>query len=195
MSPVHAPSPAGSPTGDDTAAAPAKPPAPKPEDDARRRATEQAAEEEARAAHAAEIIDGMRLVRDGHGLILMPDAELGDTDVLGPFLVRDVKGDLPNGVPRDLTDELQGKRIDFAVKVEFLSEVFVEAAPLTKPVFEERAEEVQIGASTVKRLEVLAPRLGAGTFYRRERAGVFVSRSAELAIPDEVVATVLDAQS
>ena len=57
-------------------------------------------------------------------------------DLLAPYQIKKVRGDLPAGFDGALTDELMGKRVDFAVRVDFLSEVFVDDKPLSRPVFE-----------------------------------------------------------
>lgn len=164
------------------------------EEDQKRRAAEQQAANEAREAKAASIRADLPYAIDEHGIIVAPKAELGDTNILEPFLTSKLNGDLPAGLPRELQESLQGKRVDFAVAVEFLSEVFVTDKPLAKPVFEAQAETRTLAGQPVKLLEVLAPRLGKGTFIRRERAGVFVSRTPELPLPESLIAALLDRQ-
>ena len=101
-------------------------------------------------------------------------------------------GDLPPGLPRGMAEALQGKRCDVALRVEFLSEVFVETAPLARPMFEERAEVRTIGGRELKVLEVLAPRLGYGTLVTTGKAPhVFVSRKPELPLPEALVLELL----
>jgi len=174
--------------------APARPKRITVEEDQKRRAAEQHAAQEAREAKAASIRADLPYLIDEFGIIVAPIAELADTDILEPFLVSKLAGDLPAGLPRDQQEPLQGKRIDFAVKVEFLSEVFVGERPLVKPTFDEQAAARTLGGQAVKVLEVLAPRLGKGTFVRRERAGVFVSRTADLPLPESLILALLDQQ-
>jgi hypothetical protein len=162
------------------------------EDDQKRRAAEHQAELEARKAKAESIHADLPYVIDELGIVVAPrGAELADTDILGTYLVARVGGDLPAGIDRSLRDQLAGKRIDFAVPVEFLSEVFAEEGPLTKAVFEERSEPREIGELEVEVLEVLGPRLGRGTFIRRERAGVFVSRTPDMPLPEALITELL----
>lgn len=202
MAPPGAGAPADAPSGQSGAQQPttgagrvaADPNRPRPEDDARRRATEQAEEQRKRDAAAEQMIDGLRIISDDLGLVVVPKAELGDTDLLEPYVVRKIDGELPAGLPRDRTKELQGKRIDFATVVEFLSEVFYGNAPLTKPAWEENAEARTIGGQEVKILEAFAPRLGAGTFIRKDRAGVFISRTPALPLPESLITSLLDEQ-
>ena len=166
------------------------------EEDKKRRAAEHQAELDARKAKADTIRADLPHVIDELGIVVAPKgAELADTDILNPFLVASVAGDLPGGIDRGLQDQLQGKRVDFAVPVEFLSEVFADDGPLTKQAFEERGEVRTIGGAEVRVLEVLGPRLGRGSFIRRDRAGVFVSRTPDFALPEALIVELLDAQS
>lgn len=177
-------------------AAPAAPPKPSAAElaaeDAKRRAREQAEEAAAAAARAAEIQSGLRLAQDDLGVTLAPDAELSEPDQLRPFIVSALKGDAPEGVPRDLTEQLQGKRIDVAVKVDFLSEVFIESTPLSKPQFLEISAEREMGGKSVRCAEVLGPRLGYGTLISTGSAPhVFVSRKPELPLPESLIVELL----
>ncbi|PRP92872.1 hypothetical protein ENSA5_46370 [Enhygromyxa salina] len=188
---------AGGPAGS-APDAEAGPPAPKRasvEDDKKRRAAEHQAELEARQAKADSIHADLPYVLDELGIVVAPaGAELADADILSPFVVAKVDGELPPGIERGLQDQLQGKRVDFAVPVEFLSEVFVEEGPLSKPAFEERSAARTLGGAELRVLEVLGPRLGRGSFIRRGRAGVFVSRTPELALPAALITELLDRQ-
>ncbi len=178
-------------------AAPARPAGPKRltvEEDQKRRAATQQAEAEARQAKAASIRAELPYVVDELGVVVAPKAELSDTDILEPYLVSKLAGDVPPGLPSGLASQLAGRRIDFAVKVEFLSEVFFGEGPLAKPTFDAQAQERTLGGRPVKLLEVLAPRLGKGTFIRRERAGVFVSRTPDMELPETLIVELLDRQ-
>lgn len=177
-------------------AAPAKPPKPSAAEvaaeDAKRRAREQAEETAAAAARASEIQSGLRIAHDDLGITLAPDAELSEPDQLRPFIVSSLKGDAPEGVPRDLAQQLQGKRIDVAVKVDFLSEVFIESSPLSKPQFLEISTEREMGGKSVRVAEVLGPRLGYGTLISTGSAPhVFVSRKPELPLPESLILELL----
>ena len=165
------------------------------EDDQKRRAAEQQAEQDARQAKADSVRAELPFVLDDLGIVVAPrGAELADTDILSSFLVRAVEGDLPAGIDRNLTNDLQGKRVDFAVPVEFLSEVFSDEGPLTKATFEAQGTQRELGGAEVRVLEVLGPRLGRGSFIRRARAGVFVSRTPDLALPEALIVELLDNQ-
>ena len=165
------------------------------QDDQKRRAAEAQAEREARQAKAESMHSDLPFAIDDLGLVVAPrGAELADTDILEPYLRSTLEGDLPPGLPRERQDELQGRRIDFAVVVEFFSEVFVGEGPLSRPVFDAQAGTRTLAGAEVRVLEVLAPRLGRGTLIRRGRAGVFVSRTPELELPMALIAELLASQ-
>ena len=181
--------------GGEASEAPARPKRMTVEEDQKRRQAQAQAEAEARQAKADSVRADLPYVLDEVGIVVAPKgAELADTDILGPFLKSKLEGDLPDGIDRTLTDQLQGKRVDFAVPVEFLSEVFGEDGPLSKPTFLEHSEERELGGTQVRVLEVLGPRLGRGSLIRRERAGVFVSRTPNLPLPVELIVKLLDQQ-
>lgn len=189
-----APVPAGaSPDPEAAAPAPKKPSAAEiAAEDAKRRAHEQAEEKAAAAARAAEIQSGLRSAQDDLGITIAPDAELSEPDQLRPFIVSALEGDVPDGVSRDLTAQLQGKRIDVAVKVDFLSEVFIENTPLSKPQFQEISAERELGGKTVRVAEVLGPRLGYGSLISTGSAPhVFVSRKPDMQLPEGLIVELL----
>lgn len=156
-------------------------------DDAKRRATEKAAEQQELLARSESVAKGLRYVEDARGVVVFVPAELADTEVLRHYVVPVVENALPDGLPRALLGKLQGKAIDFAVKVEFFSEVFLANQPLNRPKFDEKAAEVDLGGTRVKALEVHAPRLGAGTLLRLGGKNVFVSRKLDQALPAELL--------
>jgi hypothetical protein len=107
--------------------------------------------------------------------------------VLSPFVIRKLNGEVPEGLPSELNEKLQGKRIDIAVKVDFLSEVLFEGTPLDKTRFAEHADTIEIDGLEFQRLAVLAPRLGGGSLLRRAKAGVFISREPSQPLPTALV--------
>ena len=179
--------------------APAAPPPPKPKsaaelaaEDAKRRAREHAEEAAAAAARAAEIQSRLRVAQDDLGITVAPEAELSEPDQLSPFIVASLEGDLPEGLSPELTTQLQGKRIDVAVKVDFLSEVFIENSPLSKPQFVEISTERTLGGKNVRVAEVLGPRLGYGSLISTGSAPhVFVSRKPDMPLPEALIAELL----
>ncbi len=173
------------------AAAPAGPKRLTVDDDVKRRAAARAAESEALAARSAELREDLPYIVDARGLLVAPNAELEETALLAQYAVKELAGDLPGGLPGDLRVELQGRAIDFAVKVDFLSEVFLNNRPLTRPDFESQSTDYDLGGETVKILEVFAPRLGAGSLLRRGKSNVFVSRRPEAPLPAEFLRKLL----
>jgi hypothetical protein len=183
------------PSETDVTAPDAEPPAPKAPsaaDDAKRRALERDAEREEREAAAAAAADGLRSATDEHGIVVAVDAELGDTDILGAYVVRKVDGELPGALDPAQSESLQGKRVDFCVRIDFLSEVFFDDSPLSKPAFEEHAQTRTIAGSPARVLGVHAPRLSAGTLVVSDAGRVFVSRDPSLPLPDALIASVLN---
>ncbi|MFO7561711.1 MAG: hypothetical protein R6X02_03620 [Enhygromyxa sp.] len=163
------------------------------EEDRKRRAAEHQAELDARQAKAESIHADLPYLVDELGVVVAPKgAELADTDILSPYVVSKLDGELPPGLPRELQERLQGKRVDLAVPVEFLSEVFVGEGPLSKPTFEAEAQPRELGGHSVKVLEVLGPRLGRGSLIRSGRAGVFVSRTPDMPLPEALIIALLE---
>lgn len=162
------------------------------EEDAKRRAKQQAEQEAELARRAAEIGANLPFETDTHGIIVAPRAELSEPDILRPYIHAKLEGDLPSGLPKNLEGEYQGRRVDIAVRVEFLSEVFVENNPLTRTVFEARANPVEFEGRTLLTIEVLGPRLGYGTLVSTGKRHVFVSRKQDLPLPARLVLELLD---
>jgi hypothetical protein len=183
------------PAGAAPAGAPGRPAAPKREsveDDIKRREKERAADEAEQQRRSAQLTSDLVHQIDDLGVVVVPHAELSEADILAPYIRGTIAGDLPPGVPRNQIDALQGKRADIAIKVDFLSEVFVENAPLTRTSLEERAETRTIAGREVRVLEVLAPRLGYGTLVTTGKAPhVFVSRKPEMPLPEDVITRLL----
>jgi len=179
-------------TGPAAAPADAKPSA---ADDAKRRAKQIAEQDAEQERRAAELSSRLPLSRDEVGVVVAPKALLSEPDLLRPYIQPKIDGDLPRGVPREMTEHLQGKRLDLAVPVEFLSEVFLENTPLTKPRLRERADVRTIGGHQLMVIEVLGPRLGYGTLVSSGTAHVFVSRKPDLPLPAELILKLLGAGS
>ncbi|HWB74221.1 MAG TPA: hypothetical protein VG755_04680 [Nannocystaceae bacterium] len=164
------------------------------DDDAKRRATEAAAEAAEQKRKAEALQASLAYVIDDLGVINTPSAGLGEPDLLRPLIIAEIRGDLPAGLPSELAERLQGKRSDIAVPVEFLSEVFVENTPLSRPTFQERATAVELGGKRLLVMEVLAPRLGYGSLVSTGSKHAFVSRKPEQTMPIEVLLRILDGQ-
>ena len=162
------------------------------DDDIKRRSAARAIEQEALAARSAAIKQHLPFTIDDRGLLVAPNAELEETELLSKFAVKEIDGGLPEGIPDSLRVELQGRAIDFAIKVDFLSEVFLNSRPLTRPDFEAKSTDYDLGGETVRILEVFAPRLGAGSLLRRGKSNVFISRRPDEVLPAEFIAKLLD---
>ncbi len=120
--------------------------------------------------------------------MVAPKAELADADLLRPYVTARIEGDLPPGLSPARTRELQGKRLDIAVPVEFLSEVFhAHNRPLSRPEFDAGATPCTVGGQAARCMKVLAPRLGHGTLLDLDGARVFVSRTPDLPLPEPLI--------
>ena len=164
------------------------------EEDQKRRATEAAADAAEQRRRAAEVQSDLPYVIDELGVVMLPKAGLAEPDVLRALVTMEIRGDLPPGLPGSLTAQLQGKRADIAIVVEFLSEVFVENTPLSRAALQERATPLAAGDRQLTMLEVLAPRVGYGTLVSSGKKHVFVSRKPDNKMPVEVVLRLLDGQ-
>ncbi len=94
----------------------------------------------------------------GNRLLLIFPAERFDLDVAAALGKRDFdavvrRGELP-GVVRDRIHE---NGAEFIAPLEFLSEVFIDGTPLSRPVFEQKATTV---SAELRTLEVHCPRFG-----------------------------------
>lgn len=145
-------------------------------EDAKRRSDEKTAEALARAQYAKSVQADLAYVQDEQGLVVAPALTLEDADLLAGYLKRKLRGDLPEGLPSELTSGMQGKSVDILVAVDFFSEVFVGASPLSRPQFERESRSETVGEHAVKVMEVQAPRLGRGTLIVAQGRRFFVSR-------------------
>ncbi len=157
-------------------------------EDAKRRAQEQAAEQAEQAARAVAVGAQLRMIVDDLGAIVLPQATLDEPEILKSYVMARIEGDVPPGVPRAEVSTLIGKRLDIAVPVEFLSEVFVEKDPLNRAMWNDLAQPVQLGGHSLKALDVLAPRVGYGTLLSDGKKHAFVSRKRDMPISADVVA-------
>jgi hypothetical protein len=112
------------------------------------------------------------------GVVLVFPAERFDLDVAAAIGKRDWdqvvrKSDNMSG---ELRDKMHRDGAGFIAPIEFLSEVFVDGKPLTKPDFEKTATV----ADGVKSLEVHFPRYGAVTLLEIAGKGRFVTTIANV---------------
>ncbi len=189
--PTAAPKPAGAPAA---GAAGARPATPKTSviEDLKRRETERAAEDAERRERLDKVRAELHYEIDELGIVMTPQAELSEADVLAPLVQPSIEGDPPPGVPSEHAKALQGKRSDIAIRVDFLSEVFVENQPLSKPMLAERGTTMTFGSTDAQVIEVLAPRIGYGSLVTRGKAPhVFVSRKPDQPLPAAVIEKLL----
>ena len=169
------------------AAGPARPTPARPTvnaaDDTKRRAAERAAELAEMQQRSSAATSKLSFAEDAVGVVVALPVELSETEVLRPFQISHVDRNAPEALPAELRGRLQGKAVDFAVKVEFLSEVFLDNQPLNRAKFEERAAPRDLDGAKALALEVHAPRLGAGTLLRLDNKNVFVSRRIDAPQP------------
>lgn len=163
------------------------------EQDRKRREAEKIAEDVELQSRTVTAYQNLKFVEDEVGVIVAPHVELAETAILAPFLVTTVNGSIPSGLPTNLQDRLQGKAIDIAVRVEFLSEVFYKNQPLNKAIFAEHATDLNFGSHSLKALEVHAPRLGAGMLIRQGNHNLFVSRKMNAPLPEAFILEQLQA--
>jgi hypothetical protein len=168
-----------------------RPPTVSAAEDAKRRATEKAAEQQEISQRSNDAARQLRFVEDDLGAVVTLPVELSETDILRPFQISRVDGNAPDALPPTTRDRLQGRALDFAVVVEFLSEVFLDNQPLSRAKFEERAQTGELGGTKVQLLEVLAPRLGPGTLVRLGGRNVYVSRHGGAALPASLILELL----
>lgn len=168
-----------------------RPPTVSAAEDAKRRATEKAAEQQEISQRSNDAARQLRFVEDDLGAVVTLPVELSETDILRPFQISRVDGNAPDALPAAARDRLQGRALDFAVVVEFLSEVFLDNQPLSRAKFEERAQAGELAGTKVQLLEVLAPRLGPGTLVRLGGRNVYVSRHGGAALPASLILELL----
>src|SRR5690606_23245312 len=115
---------------------------------------------------------------DGAVVLVFP-AERFDLDVAAALGKRDwdqiVRSS--DNLSGSMRDKLQRDGASWIAPIEFLSEVFVEGKPLSKPEFERAAQ----AAGGVRSLEVHFPRFGAVTLLEITGKGRFVTSLADAA--------------
>ena len=139
-----------------------------------------------------EAASKLAFAEDDLGVVVALPIELSESELLRPFQIAHVDRNAPEALPAELRGRLQGKAVDFAVKVEFLSEVFLDKQALSRGKFEERATPRDLDGATVHALEVHAPRLGPGTLLRLGSKNVFVSRRIDAPVPARLLRGLLE---
>lgn len=190
--PAPGPSPRASANRPAPAAAPARPPTISAADDTKRRAADRAAELAEMQQRGQEAASKLAFAEDDLGVVVALPIELSESELLRPFQIAHVDRNAPEALPAELRGRLQGKAVDFAVKVEFLSEVFLDKQALSRGKFDERATPRDLDGVTVHALEVHAPRLGPGTLLRLGSKNVFVSRRIDAPVPARLLRGLLE---
>ena len=141
------------------------------------------------AAPPPEPVKGppLTMAEIGGGVVIVFPAERFDLDVAAALgkrnwdqVIRSI-----DALPGSMRDRIQRDGAAWIAPLEFLSEVFVDGKPLSKPAFEAGAQPVAGGARS---LEVHFPRFGAVTLLDVPGKGRFVSSVGDHL--DEVVALV-----
>jgi hypothetical protein len=140
------------------------------------------AKAQAQAAPAAPEPAGPPLALDevdGRVLLLFP-ADRFDLDVAAALGKRDWDAIVRRSdqIPGATRDRIQRDGAAWVAPLEFLSEVFVEGKPLSKPAFEEAARSIDGG---VRALEVHFPRFGPAILLEVPGKGRFVTSAVESA--------------
>jgi hypothetical protein len=192
--PSRGPAPGPSPRASAARPAPATPARPtiSAADDTKRRAADRAAELAEMQQRGQEAASKLSFSEDELGVVVALPIELSESELLRPFQIAQVDRNAPEALPAELRGRLQGKAVDFAVKVEFLSEVFLDKQPLNRGKFEERATPHDLDGVKVQALEVHAPRLGPGTLLRLGGKNVFVSRRPDAPLPAHLLRKLLE---
>jgi hypothetical protein len=176
--------------------APARPPVrlarPEPEAVSRTQAAPAASPAPAPAAPPAptapaRVLPPLRLAEIAGRVALVFPPERFDLDVAAALGKRDydavlVPGDAVSGAVRD---RIHREGVHFVAPLEFLSEVFVDGKPLSRPVFEQGARPVAEG---VRALEVHCPRFGPVVLVDIAGRGRFICSATD--VPGDVVALV-----
>jgi hypothetical protein len=110
-------------------------------------------------AAPARVLPPLRLAEIAGRVALVFPPERFDLDVAAALGKRDYDAVLVPGdaVPGSVRDRIYREGVHFVAPLEFLSEVFIEGKPLSRPMFEQGARPVAEG---VRALEVHCPRFG-----------------------------------
>jgi len=165
---------------------PAAPPAATPKNGARTAGAPAASAtpaQPAAPAAPAKVLPPLRVAELAGRVALVFPPERFDLDQAAALGKRDydavfVPGD---AIPGAVRDRIQREGVHFVAPLEFLSEVFVEGKPLSRPMFEQSARPVAEG---VRALEVHCPRFGPVVLVEVAGRGRFISSATDA--PGEV---------
>ena len=125
---------------------------------------------------------------EGRLVLLLPEGRF-DTNTATALGKGDFEAILTSSdhIPGPIRDRMHGEGVGFIAPLEFMSEVFVDGLPLSRPQFERDATTV---ADDVRTLEVHCPRFGRVILVDIADRGRFIS--SEITRPAAVVALVQD---
>jgi hypothetical protein len=126
------------------------------------------------------VLPPLRLAELAGRVVLVFPPERFDLDVAAALGKRDydavlVPGDAMPGATRD---RIQREGVHFVAPLEFLSEVFVDGKPLSRPMFEQGARPVAEG---VRAFEVHCPRFGPVVLVDIAGRGRFICSALDAA--------------
>ena len=116
----------------------------------------------------------LRAVEIAGRVLLVFPRERFDLDAASALGRRDYDAVLTSADPMsgEVRDRIYRDGAEFVAPVEFLSEVFIDGVPLSRPVFDERARELDHG---VRALDVHYPRFGPALLLTTPDGGRFIS--------------------
>jgi hypothetical protein len=159
---------------------PAAPPAAAPKNGAKPAGTPAAP---AAPAAPAKVLPPLRVAELAGRVVLVFPPDRFDLDQAAALGKRDYDAVVVPGdaIPGAVRDRIQREGVHFVAPLEFLSEVFVEGKPLSRPMFEQSARPVAEG---VRALEVHCPRFGPVVLVEVAGRGRFISSATDA--PGEV---------
>lgn len=144
----------------------------------------------AEPAAPARDVPPLRAGELGGRVALVFPAERFDLDVAAALGKRDYDAVLASSdpIPGSVRDRIFREGAHFVAPLEFLSEVFVDGKPLSRPTFEERAQEIAGGG---RALPVHCPRFGPAILVDAAGRGRYISSAVDA--PGEVMALISSA--
>ena len=159
---------------------PASQPGSQPSQPGSQRTAQPASQQKAAAPAPARVLPPLRLAEIAGRVALVFPPERFDLDVAAALGKRDYDAVLVPGdaVPGATRDRIQREGVHFIAPLEFLSEVFVDGKPLSRPMFEQGARPVSEG---VRALDVHCPRFGPVVLVDIAGRGRFICSATDAA--------------
>ena len=103
---------------------------------------------------------------NNHSVLVFPEGRF-DLDVAAALGKRDWESVLrsSDNIPGQARDQMHRDGAAWIAPLEFLSEVFIDGKPVSKPVFEQGAQVISTDGAAVRALEVHFPRFGTVTLF------------------------------